>query len=42
MKKLLFTLLSAMFALACSMSANAADEKTNINDRLNKAGSIIQ
>ena len=42
MKKLLFTLVTTTFALACSMSASAADEKTNIDDRLTKAGTIMQ
>lgn len=42
MKKLLFTLMAATFALACSLSASAANEKTTINDRLSNAANIIQ
>lgn len=42
MKKLLFTLVIASFALACTMMASAADNKTNVDERLTKAGNIIQ
>jgi lipid-binding SYLF domain-containing protein len=42
MKKLLFLLVIATFALACSLSASAADDKAKVDERLSKAGNIIQ
>jgi len=42
MQKFLFTLVAAIFALACSISASAADEKTKIDDRLSNSANIIQ
>ena len=42
MKKLLLTLLTAIFALACSMAASAADEQTKVNERLSNSANIIQ
>ena len=42
MQKFLFTFVAAIFALACSISASAADEKTKIDDRLSNSANIIQ
>ena len=42
MKKLLLTLVIATFTLACSMIASAADDKTNVDERLTKSANIIQ
>ena len=42
MKKLLITSLIATFALACSMIASAADNKTNVDERLSKSANIIE
>jgi len=42
MKKLLFTLITATFALACLMTASAADDTAKVDERLTKAGNIIQ
>jgi lipid-binding SYLF domain-containing protein len=42
MKRLLFTFFAGTFALACSITASAADDKTKVDERLTKAANIIQ
>ena len=42
MKKLLVTSMAATFALACAMTASAADDQTKINERLDNSARIIQ
>jgi lipid-binding SYLF domain-containing protein len=42
MKKLLLTLFTGTFALACSMTASAADDKAKVDERLSKSANIIQ
>ncbi len=42
MKKVLLTLMAGTFALACSMTASAADDQAKVNERLTKAADIIQ
>jgi SH3 domain-containing YSC84-like protein 1 len=41
MKKFLLTMLAGTFALGCSMTANAADDKTKVDERLSKSADII-
>jgi lipid-binding SYLF domain-containing protein len=41
MKKLLLTLMAGTFALGCSMTASAADDKTKVDERLANSAKII-